>query len=74
MQIRDTCNVYVNNGERFWHGDFKNPEDAPGLVLLNKEIYYHVRKAHSSDSAKEIAWQKCLDVVFNNQNSKNTVR
>jgi hypothetical protein len=74
IQTRDICKVYVNNGERFWRGDFKKPEDAPGLVLLNKEIQTYVRKARSSDAAKEIAWQKCLDVVYNNQNSKDYVR
>lgn len=74
IQTRDTCKVYVNNGERFWRGDLKKPEDAPGRVLLNKEIQTSVRKARSSDAAKEIAWQKCLDVIFNNQNSKNFVR
>lgn len=74
IQIRDTCKGYVSNGERFWRGDYKKPEDAPGLVLLNKEIQHAVSKARNADSAKEIAWQKCLDTVFNNQNSANYVR
>jgi len=73
IQMRDACNLYVNNGERFWSGEFKKLEDAPGLVLLNREIKTHVRKARSADWAKEIAWQKCLDFVFNNQNSKGYV-
>ena len=69
IQLRDTCKVYVSNGQRFWSGELKRPENAPGLVLLNKEIQRSVRKASDQNAAGEIAWQKCLDVVFNNQNS-----
>lgn len=70
MQVRDTCKMYTDNGAKFWRGDFKKVEDAPGLVLLNKEIQRSIRKASSVDRAKEISWQKCLDVVFNDNESK----
>lgn len=74
IQIRSRCNSYVTNGERFWRGEFKKPEDAPGLILLNKEIQTSVRKARGLESAKESAWQTCLDFIFNNQNSGSYVR
>ena len=73
IQIRDKCNIYVQNGEQFWRGSFKKAEDAPGLVLLNSEIQKQAKKSRRLDAVKEIAWQKCLDVVFNNQKSKDNL-
>lgn len=70
VKVGETCNMYVDNGEMFWRKEFKKPADAPGLVLLNKEIQNSVRKTRNLDSAKDIAWQKCLDFIFNNQNSE----
>lgn len=69
-QIRGKCGPYQSIGEGYWRGAYKSPADAPGLVLLNKEIQRSVRGAASASEAREIAWQKCLDYVFNNQNSK----
>lgn len=73
-QIQVACNPYSSNGERFWRGELQRTEDADGLFLLNKEIRASVTKARSAQAAKEIAWQKCLDFVFNNQNSKGFVK
>ena len=73
-QIQVACNPYSTNGERFWRGELQRTEDADGLLLLNKEIRSSVTKARSAQAAKEIAWQKCLDFVFNNQNSKGFVK
>lgn len=69
-QIRDRCAPYEMNGVRFWNGDYKSASNAPGLMLLNKEIQRSVRGASNAKAAQEIAWQKCLDFVFNNENSK----
>lgn len=69
-QVQVACTPYSDNGERFWRGELKRVEDAGGLTLLNKEIRASVRKAPTSEAAREIGWQKCLDFVFNNQNSK----
>jgi hypothetical protein len=69
-QVQVACSPYSDNGMYFWRGELKRAEDAHGLVLLNKEIRTSVRKARSVEAAREIAWQKCLDFVFNNQNSK----
>lgn len=73
-QVQVTCSPYSDNGERFWRGELKRAEDGGGLVLLNKEISTSVRKARTVEVAREIAWQKCLDFVFNNQNSKGYIR
>src|ERR1700674_175325 len=70
IKMRDTCKTYVNNGERFWTGAYKDAADAPGLVLVNKEIKSAVRRSKSADEAREVGYQKCLDFVFNNENSK----
>lgn len=68
-KIRDTCAPYVVNGEKFWNGEYRKASDASGLLLLNKTIQRHVRNAPSVDAAKNIAWQECLDVVFNDDKS-----
>ena len=73
-QIQMACRPYSDNGERFWRGELMRVEDAGGLVLLNKEIQNSVRKSRNAELAKEIAWQKCLDFVFNNQNSNGYVK
>lgn len=70
-KIRDTCAPYVTNGEKFWEGEYQKASDAPGLLLLNKVIKQKVRKAPNVDAAKNIAWQECLDVVFNDDKSGN---
>lgn len=68
--VQSRCQQYAFHGEVFWRGHIKEADEAPGLVTLNEVIQHSVKRARSAEEAREIAWQKCLDFVFNNQNSR----
>ncbi|MCX7139893.1 MAG: hypothetical protein NT123_02100 [Proteobacteria bacterium] len=72
--IRTTCKPYIENGQRFWQGQFRKVEDAPGSIFLNREIQTRVRKATNWESAGEVGRQICMDFVFNNQRSKEFIK
>ncbi len=72
--VQARCKQYAFHGEVFWRGHVREADEAPGLVTLNEVIRNSVIGARSADHAREIAWQKCLDYVFNNQNSKDYIR
>lgn len=72
--VQALCKQYAFHGEMFWMGHIRQATEAPGLVTLNEVIRVSVVGARSADHAREIAWQKCLDYVFNNQNSKDYIR
>ena len=71
--VYKNCNQYAAIGEGFWNGTIKSASHVPGLVTLNEVIQLSVKKARNAKQAREIAWQKCLDFVFNNTNSRNYV-